>query len=128
MRYPRCEAENPKGRKFYIACAAPLTPGRPHCGFARPSRAKCCGQCAASPSGSLPAAAAPLHAPDSHTLLSYTPTHLAEKILRAKTALEGGSEEVTVLFAGLKGSMRWSADHDPTVDLQKAQALLEKLA
>jgi hypothetical protein len=37
---------------------------------------------------------------------NYIPTHLAEKILTSKAALEGERKQVTVLFADLKG--RWS--------------------
>ncbi len=36
---------------------------------------------------------------------SYTPKHLAEKILTSRAALEGERKQVTVLFADLKGSM-----------------------
>ena len=36
---------------------------------------------------------------------TYTPRHLAEKILTSKAALEGERKQVTVLFADLKGSM-----------------------
>jgi hypothetical protein len=36
---------------------------------------------------------------------TYTPKHLAEKILTSKAALEGERKKVTVLFADLKGSM-----------------------
>ena len=35
---------------------------------------------------------------------SYTPKHLAERILTSKAALEGERKQVTVLFADLKGS------------------------
>jgi class 3 adenylate cyclase len=44
---------------------------------------------------------------------SYTPKHLAEKILTSKSALEGERKHVTVLFADLKGSMELLADRDP---------------
>jgi class 3 adenylate cyclase len=44
---------------------------------------------------------------------SFTPKHLAEKILTSKTALEGERKQVTVLFADLKGSMELLTDHDP---------------
>jgi class 3 adenylate cyclase/tetratricopeptide (TPR) repeat protein len=44
---------------------------------------------------------------------SYTPTHLAQKILTSKHALEGERKQVTVLFADLKGSMELLADRDP---------------
>jgi class 3 adenylate cyclase len=44
---------------------------------------------------------------------TYTPRHLAEKILTSKAALEGERKQVTVLFADLKGSMEQLADRDP---------------
>ena len=45
---------------------------------------------------------------------SYTPKHLAEKILTSKAALEGERKQVTVLFADLKGSMELLADRIPS--------------
>ena len=48
--------------------------------------------------------------PHPHT---YTPKHLAERILTSKSALEGERKQVTVLFADLKGSMELLADRDP---------------
>jgi class 3 adenylate cyclase len=44
---------------------------------------------------------------------SYTPKHLAEKILTFKAALEEERKQVTVLFADLKGSLELLADRDP---------------
>jgi len=52
---------------------------------------------------------------------SYTPTHLAEKILTSRAALEGERKQVTVLFADLKGSMEMLADRDP----EEARKLLD---
>ena len=52
---------------------------------------------------------------------SYTPKHLAEKILTSKPALEGERKQVTVLFADLKGSMELLADRDP----EEARKLLD---
>src|SRR5205823_11995385 len=52
---------------------------------------------------------------------SYTPEHLAEKVLTSKTALEGERKQVTVLFADLKGSMELLADRDP----EEARAILD---
>src|SRR5262249_40888492 len=69
---------------------------------------------AASPSA--PAAAAPTTAP-----LGYTPSHLAEKILTSRSALEGERKQVTVLFADLKGSTELIRDLDP----EAAQHLLD---
>src|SRR6266536_1197904 len=45
--------------------------------------------------------------------LTYTPSHLAEKILTSRAALEGERKQVTVLFADLKRSMELIADRDP---------------
>ena len=52
---------------------------------------------------------------------SYTPPHLAEKILDSRGALEGERKQVTVLFADLKGSMELLADRDP----EEARELLD---
>jgi class 3 adenylate cyclase/tetratricopeptide (TPR) repeat protein len=51
---------------------------------------------------------APEHAPR-----TYTPRHLAEKILQSKSALEGERKQVTVLFADVKGSMELAEQLDP---------------
>jgi class 3 adenylate cyclase len=51
---------------------------------------------------------------------SYTPQHLAEKILISRAALEGERKQVTVLFADIKGSMELLADRDA----EAAQKLL----
>ena len=45
--------------------------------------------------------------------LSYTPLHLAEKILTSRSALEGERKQITVLFADIKGSTELIADLDP---------------
>ena len=91
--------------KFCGECAAPLAPICPSCGAANPADNKFCGQCA-TPLRIGPTAK--FAAPD-----SYTPKHLAEKILTSKAALEGERKQVTVLFADLKGSMELLADRDP---------------
>ena len=44
---------------------------------------------------------------------SYTPQHLAEKILTSRSALEGERKQVTVLFADVKGSMELAEQVDP---------------
>ena len=44
---------------------------------------------------------------------SYTPRHLAEKILTTRSAMEGERKQVTVLFVDVKGSMDLAARVDP---------------
>jgi Adenylate and Guanylate cyclase catalytic domain len=58
---------------------------------------------------------------------SYTPKHLAEKILTSKTALEGERKQVTVLFADLKGSMELLADRDPEEARKILDPVLERM-
>jgi class 3 adenylate cyclase len=58
---------------------------------------------------------------------SYTPQHLAEKILTSKAALEGERKQVTVLFADLKGSMELLADRDPEEARQLLDPVLERM-
>ena len=58
---------------------------------------------------------------------TYTPAHLAEKILTSKAALEGERKQVTVLFADLKGSMELLADRDPEEARQLLDPVLERM-
>jgi len=58
---------------------------------------------------------------------SYTPKHLAEKILTSKSALEGERKQVTVLFADMKGSMELLADRDPEEARKLLDPILEHL-
>jgi class 3 adenylate cyclase len=58
---------------------------------------------------------------------SYTPAHLAEKILLSKAALEGERKQVTVLFADLKASMELLADRDPEEARQLLDPVLERM-
>src|SRR5262249_49844569 len=55
------------------------------------------------------------------TPLTSTPSHLTEKILTSRSALEGERKQVTVLFADLKGSMELLAERDP----EEARQLLD---
>ena len=50
---------------------------------------------------------------------TYTPRHIAERILTARGAMEGERKQVTVLFADMKGSLELLADRDP----EEARAL-----
>jgi class 3 adenylate cyclase/tetratricopeptide (TPR) repeat protein len=69
-----------------------------------------------------PTPAAPSSAPPPQPApLTYTPSYLAEKILTARSALEGERKQVTVLFADLKGSTELIADLDP----EEARQLLD---
>ena len=103
MKCPRCQQDNPPQAKFCLECATPLAPRCANCGTQLPAAAKFCFECATPV-----APASRFGSPD-----SYTPKHLAERIINSKTAMEGERKQVTVLFADLKGSMELLADRDP---------------
>jgi class 3 adenylate cyclase/tetratricopeptide (TPR) repeat protein len=113
MRCPSCGGDNPAGTKFCIECGIPLPHRCPKCGAENLPRAKFCGECGTHLTGHIEAP--PPHPLMSRpqSLLSYTPSYLAEKILTSKSALEGERKQVTVLFADLKGSMELLVDRDP---------------
>src|SRR6187549_36959 len=106
MNCSRCQHDNPAGVKFCGECGARLESVCAACGAANPPANKFCGQCGTplTPAVTSTKFASPE---------TYTPKHLAEKILTSKTALEGERKQVTVLFADLKGSMELLADRDP---------------
>jgi class 3 adenylate cyclase/tetratricopeptide (TPR) repeat protein len=107
MKCPRCQHENDASAKFCEECAAPFARVCAKCGRQVSPTAKFCPECA-HPTERSAAAAPRFGAPE-----SYTPQHLAARILTSKSALEGERKQVTVLFADLKGSMELLADRDP---------------
>ncbi|MEK8036496.1 MAG: zinc-ribbon domain-containing protein, partial [candidate division NC10 bacterium] len=115
MICPRCQADNREGRRFCAQCGTSLSAACPACGFTNEAGEKFCGGCG-QPLRAPGGAAAPPPSPQ-----TYTPAHLAEKILTSKAALEGERKQVTVLFADLKGSLELLADRDP----EEARALLD---
>src|SRR6267142_570703 len=119
MKCLRCQAENPTGTRFCGQCAAPLASVCPSCGASNPAENKFCGQCATP----LDQSARPRFAAPE----SYTPTHLAAKILTSRIALEGERKQVTVLFADLKGSMELLADRDPEEARRILDPILEQM-
>jgi class 3 adenylate cyclase/tetratricopeptide (TPR) repeat protein len=65
--------------------------------------------------------------PSAWAPLTYTPSHLAEKIVTSRSALEGERKQVTVLFADLKGSMELLAERDPEEARQLLDPVLERM-
>ncbi len=75
------------------------------CGAELPAKAKFCLECGKAVSTGPP--------PSALDPRSYTPKHLAQKILTSRSALEGERKQVTVLFADVKGSMDLAEQVDP---------------
>src|SRR6187397_1001959 len=112
MTCPRCQVENDPSARFCEDCGARLEAACPSCGTPVTPGKKFCRSCGAALTPEPSRSTSPE---------SYTPKHLAEKILTSKAALEGERKQVTVLFADLKGSMELLAERDP----EEARTLLD---
>ena len=125
MQCPRCPHENPGDAVFCQECGARLEAACPSCSTPNQLGAKFCKKCGQRLSG--PQAALAVPGPRFGPPESYTPKHLAEKILTSKSALEGERKQVTVLFADLKGSMELLADRDPEEARKLLDPVLERM-
>jgi len=95
MRCASCDHDNRDAAKFCEECGTPVAPPPPS--SRRPV--------GTSESGR------PLAV--SRDPRSYTPKHLADRILGARAALEGERKQVTVLFADIRGSMELAERFGP---------------
>ena len=126
MRCASCGFENPEGMKFCGECATPLKSRCSHCGFENPPGFKFCGECATPLAGRPPAVQSSPFTVSSPPA-SYTPKHLAERILAEQEALEargntdGERKTITALFADLKGSTALIEGLDP----EEARAIID---
>ena len=116
MRCLSCGSENRPDASFCLACGTKLAQSCSHCGRELPPSARFCDGCG-QPIGPARAgheapgsSAVDPAAPDPR---SYTPKHLAEKILTTRAALEGERKQVTVLFADVAGSTSIAERLDP---------------
>jgi class 3 adenylate cyclase/predicted ATPase len=97
VKCSQCQEETPPQSNFCLRCGAPI----------------------AAPEADL--------GPRFTSPESYTPEHLAQKILTSRHALEGERKHVTVLFADLKGSMELLAGRDPEEARSFLDPVLEHL-
>lgn len=118
MICPACRHNNPERAKFCLECGHRFAAACPQCRTELPPGAKFCLECGhrLAPSQTAPASApsAPLPATDFQAkAASYTPRHLAEKILTSRSALEGERRQVTVLFTDVAGFTPLAEKLDP---------------
>ena len=115
MRCIRCQQDNPPGSNFCLGCGTRLGSTCALCGAALVAGARFCIKCGVQVEAAAPGARF-------SSAVSYTPKHLAERILTSKVALEGERKHVTVLFADVKGSTELTDQ----VDLEVWHAILDR--
>src|SRR5262245_49207507 len=126
MQCPQCRHENPAGTKFCGECGTRLQSLCSACQTPNPPTDKFGSECGQRLTGAAPAttAAAPLVEPAAAappaaaparfaSPETYTPRHLAEKILTSKGAIEGERKIVTVMFSDVSGFTAMSEKLDP---------------
>jgi hypothetical protein len=109
MQCPSCQHENPERARFCNDCGAALEVRCESCGQVNPAGSRFCNRCGAAlvaPSSPAPSPGADAEASvsglsDATDPRSYTPRHLADRILTQKTVIEGERKYVTVLFSDL---------------------------
>jgi len=133
MECPQCKHANPSGTKFCGECGTRLQALCTACKAVNPPGNKFCGECG-QPLGSGAPAPTTAHAAASEpppppapvaaeipaapparfaSPETYTPKHLAEKILTSRSAIEGERKIVTVLFSDVSGFTAISEKLDP---------------
>ncbi len=108
MTCSACGHDNREAARFCDSCGRPLEARCPACGQPARPGARFCDGCGASLAPSSTQSAAAPRAP-----ASYTPQHLAERILKEGRALRGERKEVTVLFVDVQGSTELAGALDP---------------
>jgi len=117
MRCPSCQADNPPRNRFCDECGIALESRCPDCGAPLRPGKNFCGSCGRRTAPTEPGPAPPpsLRSPGSARAgpAAYTPRHLADKILKGRSALEGERRQVAVLFADVAGFTALAETLDP---------------
>ena len=108
MKCPKCHHENPEDAMFCNGCGHKLELACPECGKVNPSGSRFCNGCGHDLR--KPADTPPI---DLNQPQSYTPKHLADKILTTRSSIEGERKLVTVFFADVANYTSISEKLDP---------------
>ncbi len=121
MKCLECQQDNREGARFCDNCGTRLRVQCPACGTALRPAARFCDECGNAlgpvlvdhPDVMRGERAAEVAAPLTRPPVGYTPKHLADKILRSRSALEGERKLVTVLFGDCAGFTALASRLDP---------------
>jgi len=108
MKCPKCQFENREGAKFCKECGTKLELACPQCGNPYTPGTRFCDECGQSLMGPKETPSIDYAQPQ-----SYTPKHLADKILTTRSSVEGERKLVTVLFADVADFTSLSERLDP---------------
>ena len=110
MICPDCRLELPHGSRFCKECGRRLDLVCSRCGSSLPADSKFCLDCGQDLRRTRDQPAIDYQQPR-----SYTPKHLADRILTTRSAIEGERKIVTVLFADVADSTAMFGNLDPEV-------------
>ena len=123
MKCGACQADNPPGSRFCEHCGSSLAARCPQCGEQTRPGARFCRACgqrlvpadeASAEPPSSPSYPQPTPSePASVAPAIRAPSHLAEKILSGRAALEGERRQVTALFCDIAGFTAMTEKLDP---------------
>jgi class 3 adenylate cyclase len=118
MRCRACHADNAPNRVYCGECGAALPVLCRACGFLNGREIRFCGGCGRS-LGPAGVSAVSTFMP----AVEYTPEHLANRILRSRSAIEGELKLVTVMFVDIRHSFELISNRGP----EQAQVLLDSM-
>jgi predicted ATPase/class 3 adenylate cyclase len=108
MECLKCHFQNREGIKFCEKCGTKMELTCPNCGVKLPLDRQFCGECGRAIKEPKEAPSVNYSEPQ-----SYTPKHLADKILTTRSSIEGERKLVTVLFADVANYTSISEKLDP---------------
>jgi class 3 adenylate cyclase/tetratricopeptide (TPR) repeat protein len=112
MQCSKCQFDNESGALFCNECGTKLEFACPQCGKVNAPGSKFCNKCGQALGEAAHLSPTP-NAFDKAQPQSYTPKHLADKILNTRSALEGERKLVTVLFADVANFTSLSEKLEP---------------
>jgi hypothetical protein len=126
MKCPKCQSENPEGKKFCGECGAKLEILCPSCNSFNPPQFKFCGDCGHPLSVPAPVKPIPKDLTFDEKLAKiqkYLPGNITEKILSQRDRIEGERKQVTVLFTDMAGYTNLSEK----IDAEEVYSLMDQV-